>query len=174
MRRRTHRNPESHRTRVRAARAGWRHRSHRRRRFSHNPFRVRGMMGNVMKGLKGGTGVVLGKAAVRALPTLVRLPTAGVLGAAVQGLTGVILAPVVQKFLGGEWGTAFLYGAFAAPIESLIVGMNIPLLAPALSAYPGAGLSAYPGGGPLGAIPTPHGIPTLAEVAPDDEEGFVQ
>lgn len=100
-----------------------------------------------MRGIKGGTGVVLGKAAVRALPSLVRLPTTGVMGAAVQGVTGVLLAPFVSRFLGGEWGTAFLYGAFAAPIESLIVGMNIPVLGPALSAYPGEGMSAIPGPG---------------------------
>lgn len=128
-----------------------RHRSnprrHHRRRFRRNPGFTRGLTGNIMKGIKGGTGVVLGKAAVRAIPALVRLPVTGVMGAAVQGITGVVLAPIVQKFLGGEWGTAFLYGAFAAPIESLIVSMNIPVLGPALSSYPGEGLSAIPGPG---------------------------
>lgn len=119
-----------------------------RRRHRRNPggtFGRRNWMGSIMKGLKGGTGVVLGKAASRAIPTLLRLPRAGILGSAIQGLTGVLLAPVVQKFLGGEWGTAFLYGAFAAPIESLIVGMNVPILSPALSSYADE-VSAIPNG----------------------------
>lgn len=146
-------------------------RRHHRRRFRRNPGLTRGFTGNIMKGIKGGTGVVLGKAAVRAIPTLVRLPTTGIMGAAVQGITGVLLAPMVSRFLGGEWGTAFLYGAFAAPIESLIVGMNVPVLGPALSAYPGEGMGAIPGPG-ITALAAPAVLPGFT--FDEEESALVQ
>jgi hypothetical protein len=165
--RRHRRNPESHRTRVAAARKGWRRRGRRHRR---NPFMGGrgGMFSAVKRGIIGGTGVVLGKAASRAIPTLVNLPRTGVLGAAIQGATGVLLAPFVTKFMGGEWGTAFLYGAFAAPIESLIVGFKVPVLAPALSSYPDE----------LAALPSRGGTPSLEAYSGsgmlDEESAFVQ
>lgn len=100
------------------------------------------MMGRVMEGLKGGAGVVLGKAAVRAIPTMVGIPRTGMLGIGAQAAIGVVLAPFVDRFLRG-WGKPFLYGAFAAPLESLAVSLNLPVVGPALSSYPDE-LSAIP------------------------------
>jgi len=118
-------------------------RSRGQRRYRGNPPAfARGLMGRVMEGLKGGAGVVLGKAAVRAIPTIARLPRTGPIGIAVQAGVGVILAPFVDRFFRG-FGRPFLYGAFAAPLESLVVSLNVPVIGPALSSYPDE-LSAIP------------------------------
>jgi hypothetical protein len=147
------------------------HRRHRKRRFRHNPpgggF-ARGMMGRVMEGLKGGAGVVLGKAAVRAIPTMARLPRTGPVGIAVQALVGVVVAPFVDRFLRG-WGKPFLYGAFAAPLESVVVGLNLPIIGPALSSYPDE-LSAIPATvTSLGDAGAPPGF-----MIDDEEQALVQ
>lgn len=119
---------------------------HRRRGFRRNPLSLGGrggIMGKVMDGLKGGVGVVLGKAAARAVPTFIGQDRTKPIGIALQALAGIILAPIVGRFGGGEIGRAFLWGAFAAPIEGFVVGANIPMLSPALSSYPEE-LSALP------------------------------
>lgn len=161
-RRRRHsfrRNPESHRTRVRAARRGARHR----RRYHRNPLGG-GMMRRVTEGLKGGVGVVLGKAAARAIPTFIGQPRTGPIGIGLQALAAVVLTPVVAKFAGGEFGKAFLYGGFAAPLEGLAVGMNIPILSPALSSYPDE----------LRAIPyVPGALRGLSVMSDEEDSGIV-
>jgi hypothetical protein len=117
-------------------------RRHGRRRFRSNPAFARGLMGRVMEGVKGGAGVVLGKAAVRAIPQMVGIARTGVVGIAAQAAVGVMLAPFVDKMLRG-WGKPFLYGAFAAPLETFAVSLNLPVIGPALSSYPDE-LSAIP------------------------------
>lgn len=141
-------------------------RRHRRRRgFRRNPISFGGITSRIKDGLKGGLGVVVGKAAARAIPTMLGQSRSGVLGLALQGLVGVFVAPFAAKFGGAEFGKAFLWGAFAAPIESAVVGFNVPLLAPALSAYADADLSAIPY--VPGALSAPPGMPGFTT---DDEE----
>lgn len=145
-----------------------------RRHFRRNPigFGGRGgIVGKVMDGLKGGVGVVLGKATARAIPTFIGQDRTKPIGIVLQALAGIVLAPIVGRFGGGEIGRAFLWGAFAAPIEGFVVGANIPMLSPALSSYPEE-LSALPYvPGALGAGPA-SGMPgfTISE----DEEAFIQ
>ncbi len=48
------------------------------------------------------------------------------------------------QLFGAKVGEMMLIGALTAPIESVIVAANVPVLGPALSAYPSlAALSAY-------------------------------
>lgn len=113
-----------------------RRRRHHRRRFRHNPLGLRGgIVQRVTEGVKGAIGVVAGKVASRAIPTMIGLPRTGTMGIAVQALTGVVLAPFVGRMVGGDFGKAFLWGAFASPVESLVVRLNLPVVAPALSSY---------------------------------------
>lgn len=92
-------------------------------------------MARAKEGIIGGAGVVLGKGISRAVPTLIGQSRTGVLGIVISGLAGIFLSPIVKKIGGSDLGTGFLYGAFAAPIESFVVGMNIPILSPSLSSY---------------------------------------
>lgn len=125
-------NPVGRRHRRRAGK-----RRHTRHHFSRNPVggsTPRSLMGRVTEGVKGGAGVVLGKIVVRSVPGFLKMDRASLLGIGLQAATGVILTPFVDKMLKGM-GKPFLYGAFAAPIESAIVKFNIPIAAPALSSY---------------------------------------
>lgn len=125
-----------------------------------------------MDGIKGGAGVVLGEAAAGAIPNL--LPVAalqsGPLNVVAQAAVGIFLAPFVGRTLGGEYGKAFLWGAFARPLRNLVQQLGVPILAPALAAYPG-NLAAYPGG--LAALPNGRASTlTLGDLMAEDEEAI--
>lgn len=131
----------------------------RRRGFRRNP--ILGGRGNLMRtvteGVKGGLGVLAGKVAARAVPTLIGQPRTGMVGMAIQAAVAIVLAPMVGRFAGGEFGKAFLWGSFASPLESVVVKLNLPVIGPALSSYADE-LSAVPYvpgalAGPRGALP---------------------
>lgn len=150
-RRRHRRNPESRRTRVLAARRGARRRS--RRSFRRNPS----IVSQVTRGLSDGFFVVLGKAAARSIPGFVGINSrTGVMGAAVQGLTGILVGMVGGRFLGSERTRMLVAGAWSGAVESLVTSFNIPVLSPALasgvSSYPRVGMRSYP--------PALRGIPS--------------
>lgn len=120
----------------------------RRRRHHRNPFGggMRGIGGKVMDGVKGGLAVLAGEAAASAIPKL--LPIAaiqtGMLNAVAEAAVGVLTAPFVAKVVGQKWAQIYLYGAFSRPLKGFIVSANLPIISPALAAYPGSMLQALP------------------------------
>lgn len=110
-----------------------------------------------MGGAVDATEVVLGKAVARIIPSFANLPQAGAVGLAVQ-VGSALLAGYLARRISPNASKMVLAGGLAAPIESFIKGMNIPLvsaalgdegyyavgaypMAPAISAYPSASLS---------------------------------
>lgn len=149
-------NPKRRRVMARRRRTSGRKR---RRSYRRNPPRLN-IMKQLTEGAVGAFQVLSGKAVARIVPQTVGLPTDGAAGLATQAGVAVVLGMLANRMLGREAGKMILVGALTAPVESFIVGANIPLLSPALSAYPsyqvlrpGAGngvaaynrLSAYPG-----------------------------
>lgn len=118
-----------------------------RRRFRRNPGTVKGLIGMATQGLKDAAGVVVGKTAARALPQVLGLPQAGAMGLGIQAVAALVVGYGASRFLGHDVGRMVLAGGLAAPLESAVKQMNIPIVSAALSAYP---LGAYPGEG-LGA-----------------------
>lgn len=108
-------------------------RRHGRRSFRRNPGGgFRGIIGTIMDGVKGGLGVVAGKAISRAVPALVGIQPTGYLGLGVQALVGVGAYMAADRFVGREPARTVLYGAFGGVIESIVRGWNVPVLSPAL------------------------------------------
>lgn len=158
----------------RRRKAGTRRVRRHKRSFRHNPISMGGIMGRVTEGLKGGFGVVIGKAATRQLPTLAKLPTAGTTGMLVQGGAAVVvtmLAPFVRRVFGDTITKGMVYGAFAAPLESAAVSFNVPLLAQGLSSYGDEAIAALPSRNPtmLTSVAAP-GFSIMSE----EEDGLVQ
>lgn len=113
-------------------------RRHRRRSYRRNPsFGVGGIGRAVVKGAKCGAFVTLGEAASVAVPGIVKLPTAGLLGYAARLAAGTILGVVGKGVLGAENAEYFIAGAFAGVYRQLVRTLNVPILAPALAGYPG-------------------------------------
>lgn len=102
-----------------------------RRHLRRNPP-MRGIIGTLIDGVKGGAGVVAGKAISRAVPALIGIQPQGYLGLAVQAGVGVGAYMLADRFVGRENARNVLYGAFGGVIESAIRGWNIPVLSPAL------------------------------------------
>lgn len=136
-----------------------RHKRRRRRGlFQRNPGR--GAIGSVMaiglQGVKDGAGVVIGKAATRTVAGLVPFgANTGLVGALKQVVVAIGIGYGAHKVMGKDFARMVVAGGIAAPIESLVKSLNIPILSPALAAgdeayaalgaYPGrAGMAAYP------------------------------
>lgn len=118
----------------------------------------RAIIGRVTTGVQDAAGVLAGKAAARAIPELIGFRQSGVAGMGVQLLSGIVAAYVADMFLGAKFARQVMAGALLAPMESAIIGANIPILSPALAGGPllPAGVAAYPG---IGAYPElPGGI----------------
>lgn len=148
-------------------------RHHRRvhhRRFHRNPpMTTRGVMNTLTRGAKDAFFVLIGDAGVGAVPRLVNLPTTGLVGTIVELATAVLVGMGVHKFGGGEAGRFAVAGGLARVGRSIVVGAGVPILAPALSAYPG-NLAAYPGN--LAALPSgARSTLTLGDMM-DEEESF--
>jgi hypothetical protein len=114
------------------------------------------VVGQLMNGAVDATEVVLGKAVARAIPQLVGLPQSGAVGLAVQ-VGSALLAGYLARNISPNASKMVLAGGLAAPIESFVKGLNIPLISAALGdedyyavgAYPmapgvGNGVGAYP------------------------------
>jgi len=134
------------------------HGRHRRSRRHHrNPFRLpsgRGLVGRITEGFKGGLAVLGGEAVASAVPKLIPVPSiqTGMLNTAAEMLVAVFTAPLVQKVLGPKWAQAYLYGGFARPLRGVVMGLNLPIISPALASYPGS----------LMALPANTGVTSLA------------
>lgn len=136
----------------------------RRRRKSYRrnqPRQLRGIVRQLTDGAVGAFQILTGKALARAIPEMVGMPKEGPTGIAIQGAVAIFAGMMARQFFGAEAGKMVLAGALTAPVETLIVTANIPVISPALSAYPmlsaypeydgaygvlapGAGMSAYP------------------------------
>ena len=114
-RRRTRSNPPGHR-----------------RRYRRNPG-LGGIMrylsvNNLLSGVIDAGEVLGGKIVVRTLPGLVGLPTTDMLGLSVQALTAVLAGGVAHTFINPNAGKMVLAGGLAAPLETLLKGLNIPFI----------------------------------------------
>lgn len=114
-RRRTRTNPPTHR-----------------RRYRRNPG-LGGIMrylsvNNLMSGVIDAGEVLGGKIIVRTVPGLVGLPTTDMLGLTVQALTAVLAGGVAHTFINTNAGKMVLAGGLAAPLETLLKGLNIPFI----------------------------------------------
>lgn len=76
--------------------------------------------------------IIAGKAAVRSVPQLVKLPTTGNVGIAVQVATALVFGFLGDK-VSPEIGRNLLAGALTAPLEDMIVTANVPWISNALT-----------------------------------------
>lgn len=141
------RNPPRRKRRAPARKAAPR----RRRPARRNPPRRRvDIVGSLVDGSVEAVQILVGKAAARSIPNLVRLPVQGNIGLAIQAATALVSGYVAGMFLSPNAARAIMAGGLTAPIETLIVSYNVPWLAPALSPTTQAStLSAYAGGSRL-------------------------
>ena len=133
----------------------------RRRRYRRNPPSARNIVKTLTDGAQGALAAIVGKAAARAIPAQVGLPTTGPVGLATQGAVAIVLGMVAQK-VSPRHGPFVVAGALMGPMEQVIRDLNLPVISSALAAYPGypalpsgnpalmpqggrAGLAAYPG-----------------------------
>lgn len=133
------------------------------RRRSRARLTPKAIVSRVTDGIQDAAGILTGKAAARAIPELLGFRQVGVAGMGMQLLSGLVAAYVADMFLGAKFGRQVMAGALLAPIESAIIGANIPILSPALAggALMPATTSAYPSAfnGGVGAYPSlPGGI----------------
>lgn len=122
------------------------------RRLRNPGFSVRGVMGRVTQGAVDGVWVVGGKAVTNALPSLIGLSPTGALGLGVKALAAVAAGYIFGMFSANAGKLATASG-FASIYEPFIVGLNLPLISPALAdddygyaAYPDT-ISSYPESG---------------------------
>lgn len=112
---------------------GRRKTSRRRRTYRRNPkFKP---VQTLTDGAVDALAAVLGKAAARAIPQQVGLPTSGTMGLATQAGVAIVVSMVADRVWGKK--AAFVTaGALMAPIETAVRDMGVPVLSPALSSYP--------------------------------------
>lgn len=134
-RRKARRNPvtASASTRTRRRSPAKRKAPTRRRSYRRNPPRRGDILDTFINGAMGAGGVLVGKAAVRSLPQLLSLPQAGNTGLAVQAATAVAAGWVADRFIGPDVASYILAGGLSAPMESLIIRLNVPWLSTALA-----------------------------------------
>ncbi len=108
-------------------------------------------MSRVQQGAVDGIWIVGGKAVTNALPSLIGLAPTGALGLGVKALAAVA-AGYVFGMISPNAGKLATASGFASIYEPFIVGLNLPLISPALAddygyaAYP-EDLSSYPSEG---------------------------
>lgn len=113
-----------------------------RRRYRRNPPILRGALRTIQQGVFDAGGVVIGKAVARIIPQTLKLEKEGTTGLLVQLGTAVGVGIIGDMLkLPRDFVRMLVAGGLAAPAESLVVSLNIPILSPALA---GNGLGAYP------------------------------
>lgn len=123
-----------------------------RRRYRRNPgggggFSVKGILGRLQRGAQDALWVVAGEAGAGLVPGFFpSIPSTGVVGFVVQGLTAVGIGEVIRKVAKNSRAAEFaVAGALAKPLRLLAMSSGIPVLSRALSSYPG--LEGYPNAG---------------------------
>lgn len=139
-RRVVHRNPPKRKRAYHRRRAVSKRRSFRRsaRKMS------RALVPMVTQGFKDAAGVVVGKAAARAIPQMVGLAQAGYVGMAIQAVAAVAAGWAANRFIGANFGRMVLAGGLSAPLESLVKSLNIPIISAGLSDDYLPGIGSYP------------------------------
>jgi len=112
---------------------------------------------NLMSGVIDAGEVLGGKIVVRTLPGLVGLPTTDMLGLSVQALTAILAGGVAHTFVNPNAGKMVLAGGLAAPLETILKGLNIPFISANLGedVVEIDGISAYPQLNQMGSYPQP-------------------
>lgn len=120
------------------------------------------MVRTLTEGATGALAAIVGKAAARAIPQQFGLSTVGTMGIATQGGVALLLGIVASKLPMARKHAPFIVaGALMAPMEEIVRSLNIPVLSPALAAYPGYPM--LPSGGPsLAARPVRAGLASYA------------
>lgn len=140
-------------------------RKRRRHSYRRNPG---GLFGTVMKdatqGVKDAAGILVGKAATRVVSNLIPIGTnAGIVGAVKQVVVAVGVGIAAKKLVKrGEFARFVTAGGIAGALETIVKGLNIPVLSAnlgggeeliSIDVPTGPGISAYPGGPTIGAYP---------------------
>jgi hypothetical protein len=141
------------------------------RRYHRNPSLTGGLVKSTVQGLKDGAAVLIGKASTRVVSSYIPIGTnTGVVGAVKQVVVAVGVGFAAKKLVKrGDFARFVTAGGIAAALESIVKGLNIPILSANLgggeefgamsttggSAYEGIapGVAAYPGGPALSAYP---------------------
>lgn len=110
-------------------------------------FTVRKITRDLTQGAMDAALILVGKAGARTIPAfLPNLPKEGNVGLAIQALTAVVLGLAADMVLRPAQAKMVLAGGLTAPVETLVVALNVPFLAPALAPVTlNAQLSAYMG-----------------------------
>lgn len=111
---------------------------HRRRstHYRRNPGGISGIVSQLTTGLMNAAEVTVGRIAARIVPALFKLPQGGAIGLAVQTGVGIAAGMAAEKVKRGS-GAFVLAGALSAPVESIIKGLNLPVVSAALGELPG-------------------------------------
>lgn len=108
------------------------------------------MVKNLSEGAISAFQVLAGKAAARTVADQVPIPGGrdSASGIAIQAVVAVLIGMFGRQLgFGASTAKMLTAGALTAPVETIIVGANVPFLSPALEAYPSVReLSAYPSG----------------------------
>jgi hypothetical protein len=76
--------------------------------------------------------VLVGKVVVRTVPGLIGFGSSDTIGLAIQALTAIVAGGVAHTFVNHNAGKMILAGGLAAPLETLIKSLNIPMISSAL------------------------------------------
>jgi hypothetical protein len=87
---------------------------------------------NLMGGVIDAGEVLVGKVVVRTVPGLIGFGSSDTIGLAIQALTAIVAGGVAHTFVNHNAGKMVLAGGLAAPLETLIKSLNIPLISSAL------------------------------------------
>lgn len=158
-----------------------------RRHFRRNPggFSMRGIGGRLKRGVVDALFVLGGEVGAGMVPALAglkadgspRIPSTGVVGFAVTGVTAIAVGEVVRKVLKSARGAEFaVAGALAKPLRVLVRSFNIAKVNQALSAYPsydGYSFDGYPPRARLDDSQHLNGIPGAMESGQATVEGMI-
>jgi hypothetical protein len=97
------------------------------------PKRRLDIIGSLMDGGIEAVQILVGKAAARSIPDLIRAPKEGNVGLAVQAATALVVGWGASMFLSPNAARAMLAGGLTAPIETLVVAYRVPWLSNALA-----------------------------------------
>jgi hypothetical protein len=115
--------------------------------------------------------VLAGKAAARIIPEQFGIPKEGTTGIAAQAAVAVAVGIFGRQLFGADVAKMMMAGALTAPVESIIVQADVPVLSPALSAYPQFRAYAQPPDA-TNRIPALSAWPDVGLEAYDDGAGY--
>ena len=147
----------------------------RRRRRRKNVPTLKGITQDVTTGAVDAVQVLAGKAAARIIPEQLGIPKEGTTGIAAQAAVAVAVGIFGRQLFGADVAKMMMAGALTAPVESIIVQADVPVLGPALSAYPQFRAYVQPGAGdrlPSNRIPALSAWPDVGLEAYDDGAGY--